>query len=118
MEHPGGASVDMVTGAAKDVLTVRRVFGEPYTSGDTTVIPVAKVMGGSGMGFGGGEGPSDQESGEGGGGGFGVRARPVGAYVVRGGEVHWRPSVDVNRLATGGQLVLAIAVLAWALRRR
>nr|KEP23277.1 hypothetical protein DA06_10185 [Georgenia sp. SUBG003] len=124
-----------MTQAAKDALTVRRVFGEAYVSGDATVIPVAKVMGGSGMGYGGahpGPGGSDGEDagvagdgrhaagmeGEGGGGGFGVRVKPAGVYVVRGGDVQWQPALDVNRLALGGQLLVAVAVLAWALRRR
>ena len=28
-----------------------------------------------------------------------LMGRPVGAYVIRGGEVTWKPAVDVNRLA-------------------
>jgi hypothetical protein len=46
-----------------------------------------------------------------GGGGFGVSARPIGAYVIRDGEVRWRPAVDVNRLMLGWQIVSALAVL-------
>lgn len=124
MQTRGSTSVDLVTESAKDALTVRRVFGEAYVSGDTTVIPVAKVMGGSGMGYGGGARPDTAEAdvggveGEGGGGGFGVRAKPAGVYVVRGGDVQWQPALDVNRLALGGQILVAVAVLAWAFRRR
>ena len=39
-------------------------------------------------------------------------------YVVRGGDVQWQPAIDVNRLALGGQLLVAVVVLAWAFRRR
>jgi len=122
-----GSSADQIIQAAKEALSVRRVFGEAYVSGDTTVIPVAKVTGGSGMGYGGAH-PSELRAdgeregagfeGEGGGGGFGVRAKPAGVYVVRGGDVQWQPAIDVNRLALGGQLLVAVAVLAWAFRRR
>ena len=134
MAETRGSSADQITQAAREVLTVRRVFGEAYVSGDTTVIPVAKVMGGSGMGHGGAHpGPTRPDGeeavggggsrgggmgGEGGGGGFGVRARPAGVYVVRGGDVQWQPAIDVNRLALGGQLLVAVVVLAWAFRRR
>jgi uncharacterized spore protein YtfJ len=139
MQTSGSTSVDSVTEAARDTLTVRRVFGEAYVSGDTTVIPVAKVMGGSGGGYGAGGRPQHERSGtapaaatgesgqtsadsavegEGGGGGFAVRAKPAGVYVVRDGSVQWQPALDVNRLALGGQLLVAVAVLAWAFRRR
>lgn len=40
---------------ARDLLTVRRVFGEPIHQGDVTLVPVARVMGGSGYGDGDGE---------------------------------------------------------------
>lgn len=42
---------EMVTNA-RDVLTVRRVFGEPVTQDGVTVIPVARVSGGAGGGNG------------------------------------------------------------------
>jgi hypothetical protein len=31
--------------------------------------------------------------------------------VVRGGEVSWRPAVDVTRIVLGGQVVLAFGLL-------
>ena len=109
-----------------DILQVRRVFGEPVVNGDTTIIPVAAVAGGSGSGYGtgemGGGSPASEGngSGSGGGGGFAVRVRPVGVYAVRGAEVQWYPSMDLNRIALGGEAVgaLALLVLALALRRR
>src|SRR5437764_2741282 len=37
--------VDEVLSTARDSLTFRRVFGEPYIQGDVTVIPAARVTG-------------------------------------------------------------------------
>ena len=38
--------------------------------------------------------------------GFGLAGRPAGAWVIRDGEVTWKPAIDVTRLA-------AIAALAY-----
>ena len=111
----------------KDVLTVRRVFGEAYQVDDVTVIPVAVVRGGGGGG--GGEGDSgaaratdngNQATGFGGGMGFGVEARPIGVYIVKNGEVTWQPAVDVTRIVIGGQFIALVAILSLRslLRRR
>lgn len=104
--------------AADDALQARRVLGESRTVGDATIIPVAKVVGGSGMGF--GSGGDGTQAGDGGGGGFGVKARALGVYEVRDGKVTWRPALDINRIAAGGQALDAVAVLAaaWVLGRR
>jgi len=99
--------VQDVVAQARDALTVKRVFGEPYEKDGVMMIPVAKVQGAAGSG--GGEGPEGQ--GKGSGGGFGVSARPVGAFMIRGGEVTWRPAVDVNRIILGGQIVVIVALL-------
>jgi hypothetical protein len=40
-----------------------------------------------------------------------MTARPVGASVIRDGELSWRPAVDVNRIVLGGQLVAVAALL-------
>ncbi|MBI1354000.1 MAG: hypothetical protein GC160_06615 [Acidobacteria bacterium] len=81
-------NVHEVVGALSDRLsteaTVRRVFGEPITVGERTVIPVAKV----GYGFGaGGGGKSDEE--EGGGGGGGARLTPAGVVELTPGGVEY-----------------------------
>jgi uncharacterized spore protein YtfJ len=99
--------VQDVIAQARDVLTVKRVFGEPYEREGVTVIPAARVQGGAGAG--GGEDPQGQ--GKGSGSGFGVTARPVGAFVLRDGELSWRPAVDVNRIVLGGQVVVIVALL-------
>ena len=95
--------------AVKDTITVARVFGEAYEVGGTTIIPVAGVQGGGGGG--GGEGPTEQGSPLGGGIGFGVKARPVGVYVVTDGQVSWQPALDKTRVILAGQFVALIAIL-------
>ncbi|HKH41854.1 MAG TPA: hypothetical protein VKA41_08350 [Solirubrobacterales bacterium] len=97
--------------AARDSITVKRVYGEAYERNAVTVIPAAVVQGGGGGGSG------DQPDGRtGGGGGFGLRARPVGAYVIRGEQVSWEPAFDLNRLILGCQL-LGLAALLLTHRR-
>lgn len=87
---------------AKDSITVKRVFGEPYERDGITIVPVASVRGGAGGG--GGEGPEGEGSGSGS--GFGVSGRPVGVYVIdRSGQVSWQPAFDLNRVILGGQIV-------------
>lgn len=90
---------------ARDAITVRRVFGDPIERGDATIVPAAAVMGGAGGGEG-GEGEA-----QGAGSGFGVRARPIGAYVIRNGEVSWRPAVDVMRLIMSGMVFAGVTML-------
>jgi uncharacterized spore protein YtfJ len=99
--------VQEVIGQARDALTVKRVFGEPYERNGVTMVPAARVRGGAGGG--GGEGPEGQ--GKGSGSGFGLSARPVGAFVIRGEEITWRPAVDVNRMVLGTQVVAIVALL-------
>lgn len=99
--------VQEVLAQARDAMTVKRVFGEPYEKNGITVIPAARVQGGAGGG--GGEGPEGQ--GRGSGTGFGLSARPVGAYLIRGDEATWRPAVDLNRIVLGGQIVAIVALL-------
>jgi uncharacterized spore protein YtfJ len=86
---------------ARDAMTARRVFGEPFDKDGTTILPVASVMGGAGGGSGrtagaarrgaaGAAGEADTEAGEGAptdegsGYGFGMMAKPLGVYVIRG----------------------------------
>ncbi len=99
--------VQEVIAQARDALTVKRVFGEPYEKNGVTMIPVARVRGGAGGG--GGEGPEGQ--GKGSGTGFGMSARPVGAFLIRGDEMTWRPAADLNRIVLGGQIVAVVALL-------
>jgi uncharacterized spore protein YtfJ len=102
-------TVQQVIEQARDALTVKKVFGDPYEKDGVTFIPAAKVQGGGGGG--GGEGPAEQ-GGKGEGGGFGVSARPAGAYVIRSGEVTWQPAVDVNGVVAAAAVVAVFAMLS------
>lgn len=98
-------------GVARDVLTVRQVYGEPIERDGVTIVPVAAVRGGGG----GGRGSNGGEDGEGG--GFGMTARPVGAFVLADGRVDWQPAVDVNRTIMIAGIVLGLALLRRRRRR-
>jgi len=91
-----------IFGRISEVLSAERVYGEPCTVGDTTVIPAAVVRGGGG----GGGGGEAEQSGEGG--GFGVIARPVGAFVIDESGVRWKPIVDLSRIILGWQVVAVV----------
>jgi uncharacterized spore protein YtfJ len=65
---------NILVGAQK-ALTVHRVFGDPITLGDTTLVPAAVLGGGGG----------DGANGTQGGAGFGMQGRPSGVFVVRHG---------------------------------
>jgi uncharacterized spore protein YtfJ len=93
---------------ARDAMTVKRVFGEPYEKDGVTVIPAAWVAGGAG---GGGDA-------KGGGSGFGIAAFPVGAYIIRNGNVTWRPAVNVNLVALAALFTFRTIVRTRSKRRR
>jgi uncharacterized spore protein YtfJ len=100
--------VSEVLGAAREAITVKRVFAEPYEKDGLTVIAAAAVTGGAGGGSG-----TDPRGQQGAGGGFGANARPVGAYVIKDGQVNWRPAIDPNRIITMAGLI----AVAYLLRR-
>jgi len=93
---------------ARDAITVGRVFAEPYEKDGVTVIPAAVLAGGGGGGTG-----HDEKGQEGEGGGFGVAGRPAGAFVIKDGQVSWRPAVDPNRIIT----MVGLVVIAYVLSR-
>ncbi|MGH2785550.1 MAG: spore germination protein GerW family protein [Actinomycetota bacterium] len=101
------ANVNEILARAREVITVQQVFGEPIQQNGVIVVPVAAVRGGGG----GGGGPDPETKIEGGGGGFGLIARPVGAYVIRGDQVEWKPAVDVTRIVTAGAALAGLALL-------
>jgi uncharacterized spore protein YtfJ len=115
--------VNEVIDRARDSITVKRVYGDAIQQEGVTVIPAAMVAGGGGGG--GGEAPVPQQGegvgvvgkGSGSGTGFGLRARPVGAFVIREGRVRWVPAVDVNRIIRGGQLLAGTALVLFGLGR-
>jgi uncharacterized spore protein YtfJ len=106
----------------RDAITVKRVFGEAYERDGVVLIPVARVGGGGGGGGGEGSEPSESngsaaKTGSGFGLGFGLGATPVGAYVIEGGNVRWRPALDMTNIVLRAQAVL-ILLLVVLLRRR
>jgi len=117
-----------VLNQARDAMTVKRVFGDPYEKDGITVIPVASVMGGAGAGAGTGvaskPASTGEENGEEGAGdsgygmGYGLRATPAGVYVIKGGEVEWQPALDTNRLILqrAGVAIVALLVLRSIIR--
>ncbi len=104
--------VQQLVSEARDAVTVKRVFGEPYERNGVTVIPAAVIRGGGGGG-------GDNSSEEGGAGaGFGIIARPVGAYVIKDGNVSWQPAFDLNRAIMIGGLLSALAMRRVFRKRR
>jgi len=112
--YDGGAvKLDQLMTNARDAITVKRVFAEPYEREGVTVITAASLAGGAGGG-----GGHDDRGQEGEGGGFGLTARPAGAYVIKEGKVLWRPAVDVNRLlGTVGAVVVAYVLARAGIER-
>jgi uncharacterized spore protein YtfJ len=104
--------VDELLAKARDAMTVSRVFGEPHVHDGVMVIPAAVVVGG-----GGGGGGRDAEGCDAEGGGFGLFAHPVGAYVIKDGQLRWVPAIDVN-LAVLAFAATVRAVLRHRKRRR
>ena len=98
--------VDKLLSTARDSLTVRRLYGDPVERDGVTVVPAASVSGG----FGGGAG-KDPKGQEGEGGGFGISGRPVGVFLIKDGQVSWRPAVDVNRVVGVVGMVAAAYLL-------
>jgi uncharacterized spore protein YtfJ len=112
---------------ARDAMSVKRVFGDPYEKDGVTVIPVANVMGGAGGGGGSSAGvPSgtgaapvaDGAPESGYGIGYGLRATPAGVYVIKDGEVEWKPALDMNRLALQrtGAIIMGLFILRSIIR--
>jgi uncharacterized spore protein YtfJ len=85
----------------RDAVNVRRIYGDPIEQDGMTVVPAAAIFGGTG---GGGDAEGN------GGGGFGLIGRPVGAWVIKDGDVSWRPALDLTRLAAIGAMTLLVVV--------
>ena len=109
--------VQEVLSQVRDAVTVKRVYGDPYERNGVVVIPAARVGGGGGGGGGEGDQP-DKGKGSGFGIGFGLGAAPVGAYVIRGEDVEWKPAIDVTSLTMRLQGVLILVLLALLRKRR
>ncbi|GAB3899560.1 hypothetical protein GCM10029964_085660 [Kibdelosporangium lantanae] len=101
--------LDELLERATDSVDVKTVYAEPYEKDGVTVIAAARVAGGGG----GGDGLDQNQGQQGEGAGVGFTARPVGAYILKDGELRWEPAVDVNRLvAVLGLVALGALFLA------
>jgi len=98
----------MYARAARQGAAAERAAGSSGGGGPVCGVGLAdgSCRAGSGGGGGGG-GPADS----GGGVGYGVRARPVGAFVIKDGEVRWEPAIDATRLALRGMLIPIVGML-------
>lgn len=103
---------DQFAQSAQDAITGRKVFGEPLSTDGVTVVTAARVWGGGGGGTG-----QDDSGQQGEGGGFGLLARPSGAYVIRDGDVSWRPAIDPNTVIISVAAVAVAVVLTRGLVR-
>ena len=114
-------TIDSIVERADETLSARRVFGEPVVKNGTTVIPVARIIGGAGGGGGGaregtlapvtGDAPGETPTRVPGGAGFGLAARPAGVYVLQDDKVRWVPALDVGRVIVGMQIVAIVLLL-------
>ncbi|GAB90690.1 spore germination protein GerW family protein [Gordonia rhizosphera] len=102
-------NVEELYAAAKDTMTVKRVYAEPIERDGLTLIPAAAVAGGAGSGSG-----HDKDGGEGSGGGFGTGAKPAGMYIIKDGQVRWQPAVDANRVITVAGVIVVTALIVGA----
>jgi uncharacterized spore protein YtfJ len=103
-------------------LSVRHVYAEPVHHGDTTVIPVAKVVYGFGAGAGRRPAPRSGKmasstaeaagaEAQGGGGGGGARLTPIGALEVGPHGTRFIRYNELPRLAAAFALGLGVGVL-------
>lgn len=95
-------------------LGAKIVYAEPVTSGQTTVVPVARVV----CGFGGGSGRGRREQGEGGGGGGGFRIHPAGYIDITAAWTRFVPVYENRKIAAAMLAGMWIGYVAGRLRRR
>lgn len=102
-------SAQETLGRVSDLLSARRIYADPIERDDVVVIPAAQLGGG-------GERIEGQKDG----GGMGLRARPIGAFEIRGGKTTWKAAIDWNRIILRAQLIgfAAYVAGAWLRSRR
>lgn len=126
-------AMDQLTSSAD----ASKVFGQPITSGEFTVITASEVASGggfgSGMGFGlprvrrsegseeqgGLAGTTAEGAGGGGGGGGGSMGRPVAAIIITPDRVQIRPLLDVTKVSLVALMAFsAMGILALKLLKK
>ena len=91
----------------RGAIAAKRVYAKPYERDGVVVIPAAKVRGGGG----GGQGEEGSGGAAGSGFGFGLDGQPVGAYVIKGNTVKWKPALDLNALLLRTQVIALVGLL-------
>jgi uncharacterized spore protein YtfJ len=97
--------VEDILDKARDTVSVREVYGEPYERDGVTIIPVARVMGAGGGG--GGTAPEGEGSGH----GYALKSEPVGVYVIKGDKVSFQPAVNVDKIIGGAFVVGMVGII-------
>jgi uncharacterized spore protein YtfJ len=70
----------------KSITKTETILGDPINVGNSTIIPVCRIM--VGFGAGGGEGEmQEKKGGSGGGGGGGLKVEPAAFIVIKGDQV-------------------------------
>ena len=108
-------TIEALLAKASEALDAGRAFGPVIERDGCAIIPVAFVAGGGGGGDA-LEGPEGTTAAAGG--GLGGLTWPIGAYVIKNGEVRWVPAVDVTLIVLGGLLVARTVLKTRARRRR
>jgi uncharacterized spore protein YtfJ len=90
-----------------------RSFGPAVERDGCTLVPAAWVISVGGAGGGEGGAPDSPDGGSGGGGGHVNVSWPIGAYVIRGGDVRWVSAIDASRV-----LVALVALAATLVKIR
>jgi hypothetical protein len=85
-------------------IEAKRVYADPVHEDGVTIVPAAAVRGGGGGG-------TDEEGA--GGGGFGIAGSPSGAWVVKDGDVTWKPAIDATKVLVLGELAAIFGLAAW-----
>jgi uncharacterized spore protein YtfJ len=86
-----GSVIEQLADRVANLVSARRIMGDPVERGDVTVIPVARSV----FGFGGGSRPETGANGAAGGGGAGGGVvLPVGYIEIRDGKTRFRPILD------------------------
>jgi hypothetical protein len=104
VESDKAAEKQEAISAARHVISVKRVYGDPYEKNGLAVIPAAIVGGVAASASG------DQTVDESGERACGLMARPSGAWIIQGDQVTWKPAIDVNRIVLGGQIIAFTAI--------
>jgi len=130
--------VENLLAKASDNLSVRRAFGTAYEKDGLLIIPVALVTGGGGGGTarprrrelaaGPGDVPEGNPAGPDAtqqdaertdtGAGFGGLVLPVGAYVVKDGQVRWVSAVDMTIAVLASLSLVRVLARTWRRSRR